>query len=165
MAPETQNETPVTTPANETTFSPVTRTVFDLTLFDDVKLSKPFTPPTKPTTVAEALAAVGNDSEKLLTLIYEGMVSESRTAQYNDLTGFLVVGEDGKATEPYNGNPASEEKGKLINGAILNMAKMFAGGSWDTLKGEDGRAKKAAFRKQAEDMLRANPAALASLAG
>lgn len=150
------------TPTNEKTYSAVTRKVFDLNAFDDVQLSKPFVAPARPTSIEQALAVVGNDAEKLISLVYEGMVSEARESQYNDLAGFLVVGEDGKPTETvYEGKPVTEEQGKLINAAVLNMAKMLSGGAWDTL----GKEKKAALKEQAIGFIRSNPAMISSIQG
>ena len=139
--------------------NPVTRTVFDLTVFDSVKLEKPFTPPSKPTDLNAALAAVGNDTAKLLDVIHAGLTSEARDAAYNDIQGFLVVGEDGEATEPYVGKFADDAKGKLINNAILAFAKM--NGYDKSLPKE----KKAALKESATQFLRDNPAAIASIQG
>ena len=153
------NMTP-TTNTNEPKHSPITRKVFDLASFDEVNLTKPFNPPAKPASVQEALSLVNNDSEKLLNLIYEGLTSEAREAQRLDPAGCVIEDEEGKET-PYTGKFADETKIKLIQGAVLNTAKMFAGGAWDTLKLEQ----KKGFKAQAIAMLRATPAALASLTG
>ena len=109
------------TPSNGQATRKVTRTVFDLTAFDDVKLEKTVTLPTKPTTLEEALQAAGNDTAKLLDLIHEGLISESVETARADISGFKVVGEDGEATEPYDGKFADEEKGKKINAAIESL--------------------------------------------
>jgi hypothetical protein len=164
MTPET-NETNPTTANNEPKHSPITRKVFDLATFDEVNLTKPFVAPAKPATVNDALALVGNDSEKLLALIYEGLTAEARESQRMDPAGYVVDAEEEKDRVPYSGKFADEEKIKLIQGAVLNTAKMFAGGTWDSLKGEKGLAAKKGFKAQAIAMLRATPAALASLTG
>ncbi len=153
----TQQMTPQTTETPKG--NPVTRTVFDLTAFDDIKLSKPFTPPAAPTTLEEALQAVGNDTSKLLAVIHEGLISEARATAYETMEGFMVVAEDGSATEAYTGKFADEEKGKLINNAILSLAKI--NGYDKSLPKE----KKAALKEKATAFLRDNPAMLASLQG
>lgn len=141
--------------------NPVTRTVFDLTSFDDVKLVKDFTPPTPVTSVEEALAAVGNDTAALLAVINEGLTQSARDAAYDNIEGFKIVGENGEAGEQYSGKFADESKSKLINAAVLNIAKMFSGGSWDTASKEQKRG----WKEQAVEMLRSNPAMLASIQG
>ena len=102
----------------------VQRTVFDLATFDDVPLVKSVTIPQKPSTLEDALAAVGNDQAKLLNVIHEGLVSEAMEAGRNDLAGFHVVAEDGEPGEEYAGTIATEEQGKQINATVLNFAKM-----------------------------------------
>lgn len=141
--------------------NPVTRTVFDLASFGDVKLIKDFTPPTTVTSVEEALAAVGNDTSALLAVINEGLEQKARDAAYDNIEGFKIVGEDGTPGEQYTGKYADESKSKLINAAVLNLAKMFSGGAWDSATKEQ----KSGWRNQAEEMLRSNPAMLASIQG
>jgi len=147
------------TPSNGLATRKVTRTVFDLTAFDDVKLEKTVTLPTKPTTLEEALKAAGNDTAKLLDLIHEGLISESVETARADISGFKVVGEDGEATEAYDGKFADEEKGKKINAAILALAKM--NGFEKSLP----KDKKAALKEKATEFLRSNPAMLAGMQG
>src|SRR4051812_33131412 len=88
------------------------RTVFDLQKFDDVKLVKEFAVPAKPTSLEEALAAVGNDQSRLLEVIHSGLTAAAANDAYNNIDGFKVVGEDGEASEPYTGKFADEEMGK-----------------------------------------------------
>ncbi len=151
------------TPSNEQTNDvakkTTQKTVFDLQKFDDVKLVKSYDVPSKPSTLEEALAAVGNDQSKLLEVIHEGLVAAANDAAYNDANGWNVE-IDGE-TLPYSGQYADENKTKLINGAVLNLAKLQAGGSWDTLD----KTKKASFKDSAIQMLRDNPAMLKSIAG
>lgn len=135
--------------------TPVTRTVFDLATFDDVKLTKPFPLPEKPATVADALALVANDESRLLDLIYKGVVSAARDAAYNSLTGFLTVEDN----EPYTGQCADEETGKKIDNAILALAKVN-GYSKDLPK-----EKKDAIKAEVASFLRANPGMLKGIMG
>lgn len=135
------------------------RTVFDLQKFDDVKLVKEFAVPAKPTSLEEALAAVGNDQSKLLEVIHSGLTAAAANDAYNNIEGFKVVGEDGEPSEPYTGKYADEDMGKKINAAILSLAK---------LQGYDkslSPAKKNELKESATNFLRSNPAMLASIAG
>lgn len=141
--------------------NPITRKVFDLATFDDVNLSKPFTLPTKFTSVQDALQAFDNNTDKLLSIIYAGMTADKRDSEYKDISGFYVVGEDGKPTDtPYTGKFAEDEQAKLIGSAVLTFAKLQSGGKWDSLKKEQ----KDALKASAITFMRSNPALLASLA-
>lgn len=132
-------------------------TVFDLAKFDDVTLVKTVTLPAKPETLADALAASGNDESKLLELIHEGLKAEAKENARNTMEGFLTVSEDGEPGEPYTGSYADEEKGKLINAGILALAKMNG-----YTKSLDPK-KKAELKDNAKAFLRANPAMLGGL--
>lgn len=146
------------TDVNATT-KKVTRTVFDLTLFDDQKLTKDVPLPAKPASLDEALNAVGRDETRLLKLVYEGLVAETVNAAWEDISGYLMVDENGKPGEAYKGNYADEEKGDKINAAILAIAKM---------QGYDkslSREKKRELKEAAQDFLKSNPAMLASIQG
>ena len=151
------------TPTNETTNATtnatktVKLTVFDLASFDDVQLQKTVTLPTKPTTIHEALAAVGNDQAALLDVIYDGLVERAVESARQDITGFQVEDEEGKL-QPYTGSYADEEKTKLINGIVLAMAKLN-GFSKDLSKD-----KKRELKENAKNFVRANPAVLGSIA-
>jgi hypothetical protein len=136
----------------------VQRTVFDLQAFDDVKLIKEVPMPKKPEEIEEALNILGS-KEKLLDVIYKGLVAETRDAAGQDMEGFKIVGEDGEAGEVYSGKFADEEKGKLINAAILSLAKMQ--GYEKSLSKE----KKAELKAKATEFLRSNPAMLQSIQG
>lgn len=145
---------------NGTNTAVVTTTVFDLTAFDDVKLTKTITLPTQPTTLDEALAAVGNDKAKLLNVIHEGLIAEAKENARTNMTGFHVVNDEGEADPAeYAGKYADEAKGKLINNVILSFAKMN-GFSKDLPK-----EKKRELKEQATAFLRNNPAAIAGIQG
>lgn len=139
----------------------IQRTVFDLNTFNDVLLKKVVTLPAKPASVEEALAAVGNDKEKLLTVIYEGLVADHVETESAKMDGFQTVGEDGELAGPYTGKFADEAISKNINGAILNLAKAFSHGSWDSMNADQKRN----LKNQAVEMIRSNPAMVASIAG
>src|SRR5712671_6338838 len=108
------------TPNGTSNTAVVTTTVFDLTAFDDVKLTKTVTLPSAPTTLEEALAAVGNDKGKLLAVIHEGLIAAAKDHARADMSGWA----DAETEEAYTGTYADEAKGKLINAAILSLAKM-----------------------------------------
>jgi len=135
----------------------VTTTVFDLDMFDDVKLTKQVAIPPVPQTLEEALAAVGNDTEKLLRVIHEGLTADAVDTAKTTLEGFSIVSEDGTPGAIYTGNYADEDKGKLINGGILALAKIY--GYDKSLSVE----KKRALKAQAVEFMRSNPAMLESL--
>ena len=128
----------------------VTRTVFDLASFDDVKLEKQVAVPAKPTTIEEALASAGNDTSKLLDLIHEGLVSEAMEAARADMSGFLISDPEDAETNgtPYAGQFASDEQKDHINKLVLDFAKMngFAKGI--------AKEKKCALKDEARDTLR-----------
>jgi hypothetical protein len=146
---------------NEVQVKKIQNTVFDLTTFDSVVLTKNVPMPVKPTSIEEALVAVENDRDALLKVIYDGLCERAIEQAKQTIEGFLVVGEDGEPGEQYTGKYADEDKTKLINAAVLTLAKMQAGGGWDTL---DKSAKKN-LKSGAVEFLRANPAMLVSLQG
>jgi hypothetical protein len=154
--------TQTTEPSQGTAGTPITKTVFDLASFSDVLLTKDFTGPAAVTSFTEALMAVGNDNAELLEVINQGLQDRARQLAAADMTGFKQIGEDGEpASEDYTGKYADGKKIKLINAAVLNLAKMFSGGNWDSCSKEQKRA----HRTSATDMLRSNPAMLASIQG
>jgi hypothetical protein len=161
------------TPTTAVTTKKIQRTVFDLQVFDDVKLVKDVPLPKKPEEIQEALDILGS-KEKLLEVIYKGLIAEATDSAWEDIDGFRIVGSigpdkdgnvvytpdaDGEPTEPYTGKFADEAKGKLINAAILSLAKMQ--GYEKSLSKE----KKAALKEKATEFLRANPAMLQSIQG
>lgn len=145
--------TPAPTPTQAATM-----TVFDLTAFDDVKLFLAVPLPPKPTTLEEALAAVGNDTAKLLEVIHEGLSADAIDRAKSNPHSFYIVDDDGKPTSTlYTGKFADEDKGKLIGNAILAIAKM--NGYEKSLP----REVKASLKEKATQFLRDNPAMLSSI--
>jgi len=136
----------------------VQRTVFDLAAFDDVKLIKDVPVPSRPESLESALATVGT-KERLLEIIHKGMVSDATSAAWDDISGFKIVGDDGEAGEDYSGKFADEEKGKLINAAVLSLAKM--NGYDKSLTKE----KKGELKEKAKKFLRDNPAMIEGMQG
>jgi hypothetical protein len=157
MNPTTETNEAAST--NEVATKSVQRTVFDLTAFDDLKLTKEVALPAKPTSIQEALAAVENSTPRLLEIIYEGLIADATSKAWDQIEGFHIVNEDGEAGELYTGKYADEAKGKLINAAILSLAKM---------QGYDknlSREKKRELKEKATEFLRSNPAMLQSIQG
>jgi hypothetical protein len=146
------------TPTNQTT-KDVKQTVFDLQTFGDVKLVRTVTLPVRPTTIHEALAAVGGDNTALLSVIYDGLCVSVEKAARADVAGFSVVDEDGKVGDLYTGTPVSEEKGKAINAAVLGIAKAMGWSKDMTID------QKNALKDQAMNFIKSNPAMLASIQG
>lgn len=138
----------------------IQRTVFDLASFDDVKLVKSIPVPAKPTTLEEALAAVGNDSAKLLDVIHNGLVEAAVESARADISGFVIDDPDNEGEPvPYTGAYANEEKVDKINKAVLALAKL--NGFEKSLDPE----KKRELKEAAREFLRSNPAMLASIQG
>jgi len=156
-----QRKVTTMTPSNDKTptTKPVQRTVFDLILFDDVKLTKTVTLPSKPASVENALEACNHDTSAFLEIFYDGLCERALEASKQDISDFKIVAEDGTATEVYTGTPVSEEKGVAINAAILGLAKAM-GYSKDLSKEQ-----KRALKEQAVQFMRSNPAMLASIQG
>lgn len=142
------------TPTPET--KKVNRTVFDLTTLERVTLEKEIPLPPKPTSVEEALSAVGNDSKVLLEVIYDGLVERAAEQAKATMDGFTVENDDGE-TVLYTGTFADESKGKLISNFILAYSKMQ--GFDKSLPKE----KKRAIKESAYEFLRSNPAIVASM--
>lgn len=150
-------ENKMTPTNNEVKTKKVQKTVFDLTEFDNIKLVKEVELPKKPESIKEALEMLENNTEKLLAVIYDGLVSDTTEKAREDMTGFLVVNEEGKPGDSYSGQFADEAKGELINAAVLSLAKMQ--GYEKSLTPE----KKRELKDKAREFLRSNPAMLASI--
>ena len=156
-----RNRTMMPTAEVTTQKQTVTKTVFDLSIFDDVKLKKDVQLPAPVTSVEEALAAVNNDAQALIQVINDGLAERAIAVAKKNMDGFVVSEEISmyKEGDPYDGKFAEGDKSKQINGAVLNLAKAM-NPSWDTLSADQKRKAKDAVI----EMLRANPAMLAGLA-
>src|SRR5215471_18305606 len=147
MTPETQNT------------AIVQKTVFDLTAFNDVLLKKEVTLPARPKNIEECMTAIENDTEKFISIFYEGLVEDAKSKARENMSGFKTVDDDGNLGEEYSGNYADEKKGELINAAVLSLAKMQG------YSKELPKEKKAELKDKAREFLRSNPAMLASIQG
>lgn len=147
------------TPTQAVETMKIQRTVFDLASFDDVKLVKEISKPTPVTSVEEALAAVGNDRDALLSVINEGLEQKARESAYSEISGFNQTDENGDSTgEQYTGKFVEGDAKKTINNGVLTIAKMFSGGAWDSATTDQKRG----WKDQAKEMIRSNPAMLSS---
>lgn len=135
----------------------VQKTVFDLGTFANVLLVKEVTLPEKPKNVPDALALFGNDTERLLNIIYEGMTAEATDLAKSQMEGFKIIDEDGEPGEEYTGKFADETQGDKIRAGILAMAKM-QGYNKDLPK-----EKKRELKEKAAEFIRSNPAMYQSL--
>lgn len=136
-----------------------TMTVFDLGAFDDVKLVREVELPAKPTSIEEALAAVGNDKAALLAVVYDGLCERVVEEAKKHPETFFVLDGEGDPGDLYTGSPVSEAKGKAINLSVLNLAKAMGYDKSLPLE-KRNELKKAAF-----DALRSNPALISMLQG
>jgi hypothetical protein len=142
----------------KTNTKPVQVTVFDLKTFDKVTLSKDVTMPEKPTSLEDALAAVGNDKDVLLSVIYDGLCERTADEAKKDLSTFTYENDEGEEVT-FDGIPCDEKKGKAINGVILGLAKAM--GFDKSLSKE----KKRELKESARDAIRQNPVMLKAFQG
>jgi hypothetical protein len=128
---------------------PVQRSVFDLDTMTDVTLFKEveFTPAM---TTEEALKRVGNDAKKFLSIINEGLESETRRSAVNDPSIPWLQENDEGEKSAFAGTPADS---KAVNGLVLNLAKSVFGYT----KEASPETKKAA-KQSAMDMITSNDA-------
>lgn len=130
------------------------KSVFDLSEFDSILLKKMVDLPAKPKTIQEATAMCGNDTQKLLDVIYEGLVEMRINQARQDNSGWKLTNEDGSISdEDYTGNFADEDSIKLINAAVLNLSKINARGKWDSLDIDEKRK----LKENVKEFLRKNP--------
>lgn len=155
----TPTQTTPTQTTNDVTTKRVTKSVFDLTEFDNKQLGKEVVMPKKPKTINEALAFLNNDTQKLLQVIYEGLCTDAVESARSQMEGFKIIDEEGKLGEDYSGKYADDEKGALINAAVLSLAKIQG---YDKNKTPE---EKRALKEKAREFLRKNPAMIESLQG
>lgn len=109
--------------------------------------------------VEAALAAVGNDSEKLLKVINDGLAAETRRIAREDETGWHSYKEDGTLNGEYSGKIVDSEK---IAQLVLTFAKMAGFGPDKTA--DQKREIKSKARDKVKRMLSNDPEMLASVA-
>jgi hypothetical protein len=101
----------------------VESTFFDLELFDDVPVVKT-AEFTAPESMEAALKTLGNDSSKLLAIIVDGMIAQTKRDMRNDAAGWHTYNEDGSVNGVYTGAAADPKK---VNPFVLNLAKTVFG--------------------------------------
>ncbi len=128
----------------------VQRTLFNLDAFQEVTLVKDFPDPAPVSTVQDALARLGNNSDRLMEIINAGLLNEERNKFAGDPNGWLTVDEEGTLGAPFVGTVADQKK---VNALVLTMAKTVFGYSKDL----DNAAKEAA-KTQAQEFIKNTPA-------
>jgi hypothetical protein len=115
--------------------------------------------PAKPASIDEALRLYENKADEVLNLIYVGMEAQATDKAQDDMTGWHTTDEDtGDITEEaYEGSYADAAKYKLINAAVLNIAKIQG------YNQEMTAAEKQAIKASVREMLRNTPALLKSI--
>lgn len=101
----------------------VQRSVFDLDNFEDVTLVKEFQHQ-EVESVNEALQRVGNNQEKLLAIINEGLKAEARRNEAKNPDGWRTFNDEGEPNGQFNGTPADS---KAVNALVLTLAKTVFG--------------------------------------
>jgi len=132
----------------------VTSSVFDLDKMDEVSLIKSteFSPATS---AQEAMQRLGNDPEKFLAAINEGLLTQAKQSLKNDGTPWTAIDEEGKPVGPFSGTPANS---KSVNTLVLTLAKTIFGYTKDASVEE-----KRASKESALEMIRGNEAMKAGL--
>jgi hypothetical protein len=99
----------------------VQKTALDLSTFTEVTVGKPEIKFSPVTNLHEANARLGNNAEKLIDIINEGLRAEEQRIYRNDPSGYMMFDDDGKITDkPFSGVLADKT---IVNSTILNLAK------------------------------------------
>lgn len=118
----------------------VESTIFDLAAFEEVQVGKviEYVPVT---TIDEALAKLGNDSNKLLAVVNDGLLEEAKKNARKDPSGWHTFDDDDKLNGPFDGQPADMKK---VNSLVLTLAKTVFGFSKDLTKDQKRESKESA---------------------
>ena len=119
----------------------VQRTVFDLNDFAEVLLVKE-TSYTPVESIEAALAAVGNDSAKLLAVVNDGLRAETRRQAASTPENWHTFDEEGEINGAFGGVMADVKK---VNATVLTLAKNVFGYSKELDKAAKRAAKDAAI--------------------
>jgi hypothetical protein len=128
----------------------VTKEVFDLEVFDTLRLGKYVQVPEKPKSLTEVQSIPGMNEQKLLDLVYEGLCKEAGDYAEKQPDGWHeMTADDQLDEEVYKGSSADPDKKKLIDAMILNFAKAAFGfqkneGSDPKIRDANAKAKDAA---------------------
>ena len=127
----------------------VTKDVFDLDSFDDVRLVKEFE--FEPAAdVNEALTRLQNDQKRLLEIVNKGLLAEAEKAIRQETDGWHTFDDEDKINGAFNGIIADPKK---VNAIVLTMAKTVFGFNKD-----QNKEQKRASKEQAKDFVRKNDA-------
>jgi hypothetical protein len=132
--------------------------VFNLDTLETVLLKREFEPEPAVADIEAAKIAVGGDIAKLMAIINAGLVSEQARKLKEDIAGWMEADDEGKFTIPFAGSAASEKVQEMIDGTILQIAKM----SFGYQKGIKPTEKQAA-KKAATDFLISQPILIAGI--
>lgn len=135
------------TPSAQTT-KKTERAGIDLETFSDVRMFKHVPTVAEVTSVNDALARLGNDHAKLLSIIRDGLESHEIEKARNEPTGWKLYDAEGKETDQeYNGTLVDSE---ILNPLVLTIAKnSFGYDEADSIT--DVEKKRAAKRKAKEE--------------
>lgn len=151
------------TMANEQTNSTklVTTEVFDLAEFENVTLGKEIQLPAKPTSFNDVQNLPGMTNERLMNIVYEGLVKEAEEQAIKDKNGWHAFSEDDTLEdELYEGKWADSEKKKAINVMILNFAKSAFGFERGTGKDPARTKRNNEAKEKAKELIKGNQAML-----
>jgi hypothetical protein len=120
----------------------VTKEVFDLDQFNEVKIGKKVA--YEPiTTIDQALDRMANDQDRLVKIINSGLAEElKREARQSD-EGWHSFDDEGKLNGPYDGTVANPKKVNII---VLGLAKSVFGFNKDMTKEQKRSAKEMAMQ-------------------
>lgn len=133
----------------------ITKEVFDLNTFGDVKIGIDYTPAPAFTSIAEAMAFYGNDEAAVLKALNEDKLSKEvdRAKSSTPLDQWHTFADDEETTlnGPANVAPVNQ---KIVGDLVLNIAKQHYGFSRGTVSKEANAAAKA----KALEFIKANQA-------
>lgn len=135
-----------------------TKSGLNLDNFEDVSLYKdvPVVEPVK--SVEDALHRLGNDHARLLSILTQGLQSETVEAARTSADGWLTF-EDGKPTDSvFSGTLVPEEASPMVNNLVLSLAKNVF--SYNEAKDADERR---AAKSAARDFIKSNETMLNGL--
>jgi hypothetical protein len=143
-------------PAPSTEPIRTTKRGIDLSTFEDVTLYKDVPRPHVVDSIQAALAALGNDHNRLMEIVNSGLASAAVENARTSDAGWLKLDDDGKPTqETFDGQLASNE---VVNPTVL----LFAKNNFDYDRAETPEAKRAA-KQSAKDLIRSMPKVLEGL--
>lgn len=119
----------------------VTKEVFDLDQFNEVKIGKEvdYTPLTD---LDQILDKLNNDQERMIKIINSGLVEELKREARSDDNNWHSFDDEGKLNGPYEGTVANPKK---VNVIVLGLAKSVFGFNKDMNRDQKREAKEQAM--------------------